>query len=113
MYADKITDSMQVAIDETKRRREIQMKYNEENGITPTTIKKAVRDVISISKKVAEVESNWTKEPESMNLDEINKLIAKVEKQMKKAAVELDFESAATYRDQIVELKKIREKIEE
>ena len=113
MYADNITDSMSVAIDETKRRREIQMRYNEEHGITPTTIKKAVRDVISISKKVAEAETTWKKEPESMSLDEINKLIASVEKQMKKSATELDFESAAMYRDQIVELKKIREQIEE
>lgn len=113
MYADSITDSMKVAIDETKRRREIQEKYNTENGITPTTIKKAVRDVISISRKVAEVESNWKLEPESMNLKEINELIASVEKQMKKAATELDFESAAMYRDKIVELKKIREGITE
>jgi excinuclease ABC subunit B len=113
MYADSITDSMKVAIDETKRRREIQEKYNTENGITPTTIKKAVRDVISISKKVAEVETNWKLEPESMNLKEINELIASVEKQMKKAATELDFESAAMYRDKIVELKKIREGITE
>ncbi len=113
MYADKITDSMKVAIDETKRRRAIQEKYNEENGIVPTTIKKAVRDVISISKKVAEAENNWKMEPESMNLDEINKLILSVEKQMKKAALELDFENAAMYRDQVAELKKIREQIKE
>ena len=113
MYADSITDSMKVAIDETRRRREIQEKYNKEHGITPTTIKKAVRDVISISKKVAEAENNWKLEPESMNLKEINELIASVEKQMKKAATELDFESAAMYRDKIVELKKIRENISE
>ncbi len=113
MYADKITDSMKVAIDETKRRRAIQEKYNDENGIVPTTIKKAVRDVISISKKVAEAENNWKMEPESMNLDEINKLILSVEKQMKKAALELDFENAAMYRDQVAELKKIREQIKE
>ena len=113
MYADVITDSMKVAIDETARRREIQMKYNEEHGIIPTTIKKAVRDVISISKKVAEAENTWKMEPESMTLDEINKLIASVEKQMKKAATDLDFENAAIYRDQITELKKIRNTIAE
>ena len=113
MYADTITDSMKVAIDETARRREIQMKYNEEHGIIPTTIKKAVRDVISISKKVAEAENTWKMEPESMTLDEINKLIASVEKQMKKAATDLDFENAAVYRDQLAELKKIRNEIEE
>ena len=113
MYADVITDSMKVAIDETARRREIQMKYNEEHGIIPTTIKKAVRDVISISKKVAEAENTWKMEPESMTLDEINKLIASVEKQMKKAATDLDFENAAIYRDQLAELKKIRNEIEE
>ncbi len=113
MYADSITDSMKVAIDETARRREIQMKYNEEHGIIPTTIKKAVRDVISISKKVAEAENTWKMEPESMTLDEINTLIASVEKQMKKAATDLDFENAAIYRDQITELKKIRNTIAE
>ena len=113
MYADVITDSMKVAIDETARRREIQMKYNEEHGIIPTTIKKAVRDVISISKKVAEAENTWKMEPESMTLDEINTLIASVEKQMKKAATDLDFENAAIYRDQITELKKIRNTIAE
>ena len=113
MYADTITDSMKVAIDETARRREIQMKYNEEHGIIPTTIKKAVRDVISISKKVAEAENTWKMEPESMTLDEINTLIASVEKQMKKAATDLDFENAAIYRDQITELKKIRNTIAE
>ena len=113
MYADKITDSMKIAIDETKRRRAIQEKYNEEHGIVPTTIKKAVRDVISISKKVAEAENHWKMEPESMNLDEINKLILSVEKQMKKAATDLDFENAALYRDQLVELRKIRATITE
>lgn len=113
MYADKITDSMKIAIEETNRRREIQIKYNEEHNIVPTTIKKAVRDVISISKKVAEAESTWETEPESMNLKEINKLIEAVEKQMKKAAADLDFENAAMYRDKIVELKKIRTQIEE
>ncbi|MCR5849003.1 MAG: excinuclease ABC subunit UvrB [Lachnospiraceae bacterium] len=113
MYADRITDSMKVAIDETQRRRAIQEKYNKENGIVPTTIKKAVRDVISVSKKVAEVENTWKMEPESMNLKEINELIASVEKKMKKAATDLDFENAAIYRDQIAELKKIRNEITE
>ena len=113
MYADTITDSMKVAIDETARRREIQMKYNEEHGIIPTTIKKAVRDVISISKKVAEAENTWKMEPESMTREEISKLIVSVEKQMKKAATDLDFENAAIYRDQLAELKKIRNEIEE
>ena len=113
MYADTITDSMKVAIDETARRRELQMKYNEEHGIIPTTIKKAVRDVISISKKVAEAENTWKMEPESMTREEISKLIVSVEKQMKKAATDLDFENAAIYRDQLAELKKIRNEIEE
>ena len=113
MYADTITDSMKVAIDETARRREIQMKYNEEHGIIPTTIKKAVRDVISISKKVAEAENTWKMEPESMTREEISKLIVSVEKQMKKAATDLDFENAAIYRDQLAELKKIRNEIED
>ena len=113
MYADTITDSMKVAIDETARRREIQMKYNEEHGIIPTTIKKAVRDVISISKKVAEAENTWKMEPASMTREEISKLIVSVEKQMKKAATDLDFENAAIYRDQLAELKKIRNEIEE
>lgn len=113
MYADKMTDSMKIAIDETNRRREIQIDYNVKHNITPTTIKKAVRDVISVSKKVAEAERTWKKDPQSMNIAELNKLIESVEKQMKKAALELDFENAAMYRDQIVELKKIRNEAEE
>lgn len=112
MYADQITDSMQTAIDETSRRREIQMQYNAEHNITPTTIKKAVRDVISISKKVEEAESKWELEPESMNADELDDLIASLEKQMKKAATDLDFENAAAFRDKIVEIKKIRNELE-
>lgn len=113
MYADKMTDSMKIAIDETNRRREIQIDYNVKHNITPTTIKKAVRDVISVSKKVAEAERTWKKDPQSMNNAELNKLIESVEKQMKKAALDLDFENAAMYRDQIVELKKIRNEAEE
>jgi len=106
MYADNMTDSMRKAIEETERRRTIQQKYNEEHGITPQTIKKAVRDLISISKEVAKEEVQFEKDPESMNRDELEKLIAKVQKKMKKAAAELDFESAAMLRDQMVELKK-------
>ena len=106
MYADKMTDSMRMAIDETMRRREIQMKYNEEHGITPQTIKKSVRDLISISKKVAAEEMKLEKDPESMSAAELEKLIKKLEKQMKKAAAELNFEAAAELRDKLIELKK-------
>ncbi len=105
MYADTITKSMRVAIDETNRRRSIQMAYNEEHGITPTTIKKAVRDLISITKEATQVSAKLEKDPESMTKAEIEKLIAKVEKQMRKAAADLDFESAADLRDQMIELK--------
>ena len=106
MYADNMTDSMRMAIDETMRRREIQMKYNEEHGITPQTIKKSVRDLISISKKVAVEEMKLEKDPESMSAAELEKLIKKLEKQMKKAAAELNFEAAAELRDKLIELKK-------
>lgn len=106
MYADKVTDSMQIAMDETRRRREIQMKYNEEHGITPTTIQKSVRDLISISKKVADEEMQMEKDPESMSRKELEKLVADISKQMKKAATELNFEAAAELRDKLVELKK-------
>jgi excinuclease ABC subunit B len=106
MYADTITDSMRNAIDETNRRREIQQAYNEANGITPQTIRKSVRDLISISKEIAKEEMAWEKDPESMSPAELKKLIAKVEKQMKKAAAELDFEAAAQLRDQMIELRK-------
>ncbi len=112
MYADKITESMQLAIDETKRRREIQMKYNEEHGITPKTIQKSVRDLISISKKVAAEELKLEKDPESMSVKELKKLIADLTKQMKKAAAELNFESAAELRDKLTELKKMLNEIE-
>ncbi len=105
MYADNMTDSMQAAITETNRRREIQQKYNEEHGITPQTIKKAVRDLISISKAVAKEEMRFEKDPESMDKKELEKLIKNVEKQMKKAAADLNFEAAAQLRDQMVELK--------
>ena len=105
MYADKITDSMRVAIEETERRRKLQQQYNEEHDITPQTIKKSVRDLIAISKKVAAAEMNMEKDPESMSEKEITKLIAEVEKKMKKAAAELNFEAAAEYRDKLIELK--------
>ena len=107
MYADKITESMQLAIDETQRRREIQMRYNEEHGITPKTIQKSVRDLISISKKVAAEEMRLEKDPESMSQKELEKLISDLTKQMKKAAAELNFEAAAELRDKLVELKKM------
>jgi excinuclease ABC subunit B len=107
MYADNMTDSMQKAIDETKRRRAIQEKYNEEHGITPQTIKKAVRDLIAVTKAVAKEEVKFEKDPESMDQAELEKLIGQVQKKMKKAATELDFETAATLRDQMIELKKI------
>lgn len=106
MYADMMTDSMKNAIDETNRRRRIQKEYNEEHGITPQTIKKAVRDLISISKEIAKEEMKFEKDPESMDEKELKKLISQVEKQMKKAAAELDFESAAMLRDKMVDLKK-------
>ena len=107
MYADHITDSMDKAISETARRRELQQKYNEEHGITPTTIKKAVRDLISISKVIAKEEMRFEKDPESMDKGELEKLIKKIEKQMKKAAAELDFETAAELRDKMMEIKKL------
>ncbi len=105
MYADTITDSMRYAIDETARRRKIQQAYNEEHGITPTTIQKSVRDLIAISKRVAAEEVAFAKDPETMNRKELEKLIADIQKKMKKAAVELNFEAAAEYRDQMITLK--------
>ena len=112
MYGDTVTDSMRIAIDETMRRREIQEKYNEEHGITPQTIKKAVRDLISISKEVAKEEKQLEKDPESMSRAELEKLIGDVQKQMKKAASELDFETAAQLRDQMISLKKYLQELE-
>ncbi|MCI8846116.1 MAG: excinuclease ABC subunit UvrB, partial [Lachnospiraceae bacterium] len=106
MYADNMTDSMQAAIRETNRRREIQNKYNEENGITPQTIKKAVRELISISKVIAKEEVNFEKDPESMSDAELEKLIGKIQKKMKQAAADLNFEAAAELRDKMAELKK-------
>ncbi len=107
MYADTITDSMRLAIEETERRRKVQMEYNEEHGITPQTIKKSVRDLITISRKVAAEELRMEKDPESMSAEELEKLIKDVTKQMKKAAAELNFEAAAELRDKMVELKKL------
>ncbi len=106
MYADRITDSMNKAISETERRRAIQQKYNEEHGITPQTIQKAVRELISISKVIAKEELQFEKDPESMSREEIEKLLQTIEKKMKKAAAELDFETAAELRDKMIELKK-------
>ena len=106
MYADVITDSMRGAMEETMRRRKLQQAYNEEHGITPQTIKKAVRDLISISKAVAKEEKELEKDPESMSREELEKLIGEVHKQMKKAAAELNFEAAATLRDRMISLKK-------
>lgn len=106
MYADRVTDSMRLAISETNRRREIQKKYNEEHGITPQTIKKAVRDLISISKVIAQEEIRFEKDPESMDKKELNKLIENIQKQMKQSAADLNFEAAAELRDKMVELKK-------
>ncbi len=106
MYADTITDSMRRAIDETKRRRAIQEAYNKKHGITPQTIRKAVRDLIAISKEVTSEQAKFEKDPESMSQKELENLIKKTEKQMRKAAADLNFEAAAELRDQMTELKK-------
>lgn len=113
MYADNITDSMRAAIDETNRRRQIQQEYNEAHGITPQTIKKAVRDLISISKVIAREEVRFEKDPESMDRKELEKLIGDVQKKMKQAAAELNFEAAAELRDKMIELKKTLADMEE
>ena len=106
MYADTITDSMKKAIDETERRRKVQEKYNEEHGITPQTIRKAVRDLISITKEITKEQAAFEKDPESMNLGELRKLIEDVEKKMRRAAADLNFEAAAELRDRMIELRK-------
>ena len=106
MYADKITDSMRLAIDETERRRAIQEAYNKEHGITPKTIQKSVRELISISREIAQEELRFEKDPESMSRKELEKLVADLDKKMKKAAAELNFELAAELRDKMIELKK-------
>ena len=112
MYADVVTDSMKMAIDETMRRRSVQEEYNKEHHITPQTIKKAVRDLISISKSVAETEEKLEKDPESMSRKELEKLVKEVEKKMRKAAADLNFEAAAGLRDKMVELKKNLEEMD-
>ena len=106
MYADNMTDSMKKAIDETRRRRALQEAYNKENGITPQTIRKKVRDLIAISREIAKEEVRFAKDPESMDAGELKKLIAEVEKKMRRAATDLNFEAAAELRDQMIELKK-------
>ena len=112
MYADQMTDSMRVAIGETERRRNIQQTYNEAHGITPQTIQKSVRDLISISKKVAKEEQKFEKDPESMSRKELDKLIAEVKKKMECAAADLNFEAAAELRDKMMGLKKFRQEQE-
>ena len=99
---------MRVAIKETERRRSIQQQYNEAHGITPQTIQKSVRELISISKKVAKEEQKFEKDPESMSEKELSKLIAEVKKKMERAAADLNFEAAAELRDKMIELKKFK-----
>lgn len=106
MYADTVTDSMRAAIDETSRRRQLQQAYNEEHGITPTTIKKAVRDLIAISKAAEKAPSADEKDLESMSAKELNKLVKEIQKKMHQAAAELNFEEAAVLRDRMLEVKK-------
>lgn len=113
MYADTVTDSMRQAIEETERRRAIQQQYNEEHGITPQTIRKAVRDLITISREIAKEEMKFEKDPESMDRAELEKLIGQVQKKMRQAAAELDFESAAELRDKMTELKKQLQQLDE
>lgn len=110
MYADGMTDSMRDAVEETRRRRKIQQAYNEEHGITPTTIKKAVRDLISITKTAEKTISTIEKDPESMSAKELEKLIKKIRKEMEKAAAELNFEAASELRDKMMEIRKLLEK---
>lgn len=113
MYADSITDSMRVAIEETNRRRAIQQRYNEEHGITPTTIKKSVRDLIAISKAAIEDKKSFEKDPESMDQKELEKLAKELTKKMHQAAAELNFEEAARLRDRMVEVKKMLQELDE
>ena len=112
MYADMITDSMRKAIEETNRRRQIQQKYNEEHGITPTTIKKAVRDLIAISKAAQADSKTFEKDPESMDAKELGKLAKELQKKMNQAAAELNFEEAAVLRDRMLKIKKMLLEIE-
>lgn len=113
MYADTMTDSMKAAIEETKRRRQVQMEYNEAHGITPQTIRKSVRDLISISKKVSSDDMKLEKDPESMSEKELQAVIKDINKKMKKAAAELNFEAAAELRDQLIEFKKKLQELED
>ena len=113
MYADTVTDSMRAAIDETNRRREIQQKYNEEHGITPQTIKKAVRDLIAISKAASASEEEFKKDPESMDARELEKLVKELTKKMRQAAAELNFEEAAKLRDRMKEVKQMLLELED
>ncbi|MBR1623841.1 MAG: UvrB/UvrC motif-containing protein, partial [Pseudobutyrivibrio sp.] len=113
MYADTMTESMEKAISETERRRELQKAYNEAHGITPTTIQKSVRELISISKEIAHKEMQFKKDPEEMDKQELEKLVADIQKKMQKAAAELNFEAAAEYRDKMVELKNMMIKMSE
>lgn len=106
MYADTITDSMNRAITETNRRRQVQDAYNKEHGITPATVKKAVRDLIRITKKAEDSSYRIDKDPESMSKQELEKLIKAINKKMMTAAAELNFELAAELRDQLIEMKK-------
>ncbi|MDD6577955.1 MAG: UvrB/UvrC motif-containing protein, partial [Lachnospiraceae bacterium] len=113
MYADTITDSMRAAIDETNRRRSIQKAYNEAHGITPTTIQKAVREVMSVSKALAKEEKEtFSKEPEDMDLSELRELADKYKKKMDDAAADLNFEIAAEYRDRLIEVKNMLRDLE-
>ncbi len=112
MYADTMTDSMRNAIDETNRRRAAQQAYNKEHGITPTSIRKKVRDLIAISSQVAREEQRMEKDPESMSRKEIEKLIADLEKQMRKAAADLNFEDAAVLRDKMLKMKKFLQEMD-
>ena len=113
MYADTITDSMRAAIDETNRRREIQQRYNEEHGITPQTIKKAVRDLIAISKAASASEEEFKKDPESMDARELEKLVKELTKKMRQAAAELNFEEAAKLRDRMKKVKQMLLELED
>ena len=112
MYADNETDSMKKAIGETNRRRKVQQAYNEEHGITPQTIRKAVRDLIRISKKASADILEEEKDPESMSAEELQKAIRKIMKNMNKAATDLNFELAAELRDKMIEYKKQLQEIE-
>lgn len=113
MYAEGITDSMERAIQETNRRRAIQQRYNEEHGITPTTIKKAVRELIAISKAADTRSQEFSKDPESMDRQELERLVKELTKKMRQAAAELNFEEAAKLRDRMVEVKKMLLDLEE